>query len=276
MEFARYSHWKNINAEIQKFLDTTSNPVPPLTNNPSELLLFTTAFQEDPMMQSPLLASNSLTSSWDKMAAIFPSPGIPAPQILGRTRQPNYGFPASQWSRRSKGFDPSSLFNTYLQDSHVLTEYQMGHFSAVIQSNYMMNTNVSPAIMVTNIADTWNQCHVKVAAEGNPGLGGLLSKRKVHSLLQRSKEEVIGQQLLAASRKPPTKTQPKAKVKSVVGVAKAQTGKLADGRDFTAALMDDALRKANQGIPNQKEGRRQNLLKFFAQAKKDTKIGFWS
>jgi hypothetical protein len=51
---------------------------------------------------------------------------------------------------------------------------------------------------------------------------------------------------------------------------------LADGRDFTAALMGDALRKANQDIPNQKEWRRQNLLKFFADAKQDTKIVFWS
>jgi hypothetical protein len=174
------------------------------------------------------------------------------------------------------GFDPSSLFNTYLQDSHVLTEYQMGHFAAVVQANYIVNKNVSPAIMATNIADTWNQRHVKMAAEGNPGLGGLMSKRKVNSLLQRSKEEVIGQQLLTASRKPPTKTHPKAKVKYIVGVGNAQTGKLADGRDFTATLMGDALRKANQGIPNQKEGRRQNLLKYFAEAKKDTKIGFWS
>ena len=86
----------------------------------------------------------------------------------------------------------------------------------------------------------------------------------------------MGQQLLAASRKPPTKPQPKAKVKYIIGVDNAQKGKLADGRDFTATLMSDALRKANQSIPNQKEGRRQNLLKFFADAKKDTRIVFWS
>jgi hypothetical protein len=99
------------------------------------------------------------------MTAHFPSPGIPVPQMLGRTRQPNYSFPASQWSRRLTGFDPSSLFNTYLQDSHVLTAYQMGHFSAVLQSNYIVNKNVSPAIMATNIADTWNQCLVKKPCE---------------------------------------------------------------------------------------------------------------
>jgi hypothetical protein len=87
---------------------------------------------------------------------------------------------------------------------------------------------------------------------------------------------IARQQLLAASRKPPTKAQRKAKVKYVVGIANAQTSKLADGGDFTAALMGDALRKANQGIPNQKEGRRQNLLKFFVDAKKDSKITFWS
>ncbi len=75
---------------------------------------------------------------------------------------------------------------------------------------------------------------------------------------------------------PPTKTQPKAKVKYIVVVAKAQTGKLADVRDFTAGLMSDALRKAKKSIPNQKEGRRQNLLKSFADAKKDMKIVFWS
>jgi hypothetical protein len=178
--------------------------------------------------------------------------------------------------QKSPGFNPSSLFNTYLQDSHELTEYQKGHFAAVVHANYVVNKNVSHAIMATNIADTWNQRHVKMAAEGNPGLGGLLSKQKVHSLLKKSKEEVMGQQLLTASRKPPTKAQPKAKVKYVVGIANAQTSKLADGRDFTAALMGDALRKANQGIPNQKEGRRQNLLKFFVDAKKDAKIAFWS
>ena len=86
----------------------------------------------------------------------------------------------------------------------------------------------------------------------------------------------MGQQLLAASRKPPPEPQRKAKVKCVVGVDNAQTGKLAGGRDFTAALMGNALRKANQSIPNQKERRRQNLLKFFDEAKKDTKIAFWS
>jgi hypothetical protein len=49
--------------------------------------------------------------------------------------------------------------------------------------------------------------------------------------LKKSIEEVMGQQLLTASRKPPTKPQWKAKVKYVVGVAAdAQTGKLADGR----------------------------------------------
>ena len=196
--------------------------------------------------------------------------------MLGTTRQPDYSFPASQCSRRLTGFDPSSIFNTYLQDSHVLMEYQMGHFGAAVQANYIVKKNVSPAMMATNIADTWNQRHVKMAAEGTPGLGGLLSKRKVLSLLKKSKEEVLGQQLLAASHKPPTKTQQKAKVKYIVGVGNTRSGKLADGRDFTAVLMGDALRKANQGIPNQKEGRRHNLLKFFADANKDAKIAFWS
>jgi hypothetical protein len=82
-------------------------------------------------------------------------------------------------------------------------------------------------------------------------------------------EEVMGQKLLTASRKPPTKPQRKAKVKYVVSVANAQMGKLADGRHFTAALMGDALHKANQSIPNQKERRHQNLFKFFAAAKQD-------
>jgi hypothetical protein len=132
--------------------------------------------------------------------------------------------------------------------------------------------------MAENIANTWNQRHVTMAAAiGNPGLGGLLTTRKVNSLLKNSVEEVMGQQLLAACRKPPTKPQPKAKVKYIVGLANAQTGKLADGRDFTATLMSNALGKAKQSIPNQKEGRRQNLLKFFADGKKDTKIVFcWS
>jgi hypothetical protein len=152
----------------------------------------------------------------------------------------------------------------------------MGHFSAVVHSNYVVNKNVSPSRMAENIGNTWNQRHVTMASGGNPGLGGLLTTRKVNSQLKKSREEVMGQQLLTASRKPPTKPQTKAKVKYIVGVDNAQTGKLADGRDFTATLMSDALRKAKQSIPNQKEGRRQNLLKFFADAKKDTKIVFWS
>ncbi len=115
-----------------------------------------------------------------------------------------------------------------------------------------------------------------MAAEGNPGLGGLLTLRKVHILLKKSTEVVMGQQLLAASRKPATKPHQREMVKYIVGVNNARTGKLADGRDLTAALMGDALRKANQSIPNQKERRRQNLLNFFAEAKKDTKIAFWS
>jgi hypothetical protein len=152
----------------------------------------------------------------------------------------------------------------------------MGHFSAVVHANYVVNKNVSPSCMAENIANTWNQRHMTMAAVGNPRLGGLLSTRKVNSLLKTLREEVLGQQLLAASRKPPTKPQPKAKVKYIVGLANAQTGKLADGRDFTATLMSDGLRKAKQSIPNQKEVRRQNLPKFFADAKKDTKIVFWS
>jgi hypothetical protein len=282
LEFARYAHWKKIDGEIEKFLASTINPLPQLTNNPlgamatkpeeAELLISPNSFfQGDRTMQSPLLASNSLPSPWTSKRA-----AIPSPQIFSRMTQPDYGFPASQWSRRLTGFNPSSLFNTYLRDSHVLTEYQMGHFTAVVHANYVVNKNVSPSTMATNIANTWNQRHVKMAAEGNPGLGGLLTVRKVHILLKKSTEEVMGQQLLAASRKPPTKPQQKAKVKYVVGVTNAQTGKLADGRDLTAALMGDALCKANQSIPNQKERRRQNLLKFFAKAKKDTKIAFWS
>jgi hypothetical protein len=147
-----------------------------------ELLMSTNSFfQEDCTMQSPLLAANSLPSPWDsKRAATFPSQGMPTPQIMGRMTQPDYSFPASQWSRRLTGFNPSSLFNTYLRDSHVLTEYQMGHFTAVVHANYVVNKNVSPSTMATNIANTWNQRHVKMAAEGNPGLGGLLPVRKFH------------------------------------------------------------------------------------------------
>jgi hypothetical protein len=55
-----------------------------------------------------------------------------------------------------------------------------------------VNKNVSPSTMATNIASTWNQRHVKMAAEGNPGLGGLLTVQKVHSLLKKSTEEVMG------------------------------------------------------------------------------------
>jgi hypothetical protein len=128
----------------------------------------------------------------------------------------------------------------------------MGHFSAVVHSNYVVNKNVSPSRMAENIGNTWNQRHVTMASGGNPGLGGLLTTRKVNSQLKKSREEVMGQQLLTASRKPPTKPQTKAKVKYIVGVDNAQTGKLADGRDFTATLMSDALRKAKQSIPNQK------------------------
>jgi hypothetical protein len=137
--------------------------------------------QEERTMQSPLLASNSLPSPWDlERAATFLSPGIPLPQILCRMTQLDYSFPASQWdwSRRLTGFNPSSLFNTYLCDSHVLTEYRMGHFTSVVHANFVVNKNVSPSTMVTNIANTWNQCHVKMAAEGNLGLGGLLIVKK--------------------------------------------------------------------------------------------------
>jgi hypothetical protein len=38
LEFARYAHWKNIDIELQTFLDTTSNPVPQLANNPLGVL----------------------------------------------------------------------------------------------------------------------------------------------------------------------------------------------------------------------------------------------
>lgn len=175
------------------------------------------------------------------MAATFPSPGIPLPQMLGRMTQPDFGFPATQWSRRLAAFNPSSLFNTYLQDSHALTEYQMGHFSAVVHSNYVVNKNVLPSRMAKNIASTWNQRQVTMARGGNPGLGGLLTTRKVNSLLKNLREEVMRQQLLAAYCKPPTKPQAKAKVKYIVGVDNAQTGKLADCWDFTATLMSDAL-----------------------------------
>jgi hypothetical protein len=174
------------------------------------------------------------------------------------------------------GFNPSSLFNTYLRDSHVLTEYKIGHFTAVAHANSVVNKNVSPSTMATNIANAWNQRQIKMAAEGNPGLGGLLTIRKVYSLLKKSTEEVMGLQLLAASCKPSTKPKRKAKIKYVVGIANAQMGKLADGRDFAAALMGNALCKANQSIANQKERRCHNLLKFFAEAEKDTKIAFWS
>jgi hypothetical protein len=280
VEFARFTQWKAVDAEIQKFLDATSNPASQPTKNPLGLQDHTmqspSELLQDHTMQSPLLESNRLQSSWDKMNAIFPSAGIPKPQMLGRTTQPDYGFPATQWSRKLTGFDPSSLFNTFLQDSHVMSEFQQSHFSAVVRASYVVNQNASPDMLEDTIADAWNQRHVHMAAGGNPGLGGLLRKRKVHSILKRCKQEVHSQQLQAASRKPPTKPQPKPKVKYVVGVANAQTGKLADGREFTSTLMGDALRKTNQGIPNQKEARRQNLLKFFVAAKKDTKIAFWS
>jgi hypothetical protein len=98
------------------------------------------------------------------MAATSPSPAIPLPQMLGRMMQPDFGFPATQWSRRLTGFSPSSLFNTYLQDSHVLTKCQMAHFSAVVHANYVVNKNVSPSLMAENIANTWNQHHVAMAA----------------------------------------------------------------------------------------------------------------
>jgi hypothetical protein len=267
-----------MDGEIQQFLDTTSNPVPHLPTIRLEPWVPNQKNQNYLVLQTVFPKKIAQCSHYQALGIrkglqLFPSPGIPSQQILGRMTQPDYGFPASQWSRRLTGFNPSSLFNTYLHDSHVLTEYQMGHFTAVVHANYIVNKNVSPSTMATNIAITWNQRHVKMAADGNPGLGGLLlTIRKFHSLLKKSTEEVMGQQLLAASRKPPTKPQRKAKVKYVVGIANAQTGKLADGRDFTAALMGDALRKANQSIPNQQERRRQNLLKFFA----ETKIAFCS